>query len=181
MTNQGNTNPNGRANQVIDDATPMRRMLVAIDESPAAKGALDLAAEWASGHEAEVRFVRVAEERRHRQSDREAHVRQPAVHPEIHLVVSGSTLGARNRQLVHGIAEAARDFGADVIVLGFDRPRLAGHRLARSLREQVMRVSELPVLVAPKPLTDAKRHHRIVPIFHHDEERTHAERRYAHV
>ena len=181
MTNQGNTNPNGRANEVVEDATPMRRMLVAIDESSAAKGALDLAAEWAGGHEAEVRFVHVSEARRHRQSGREAHVGLPAVHPEQHLVVSGSTLGARNRQLVHGIAEAAQDFGADVIVLGFDRPRLAGHRLARSLREQIMRATELPVLVAPQPHAVAKRHHRMVPGFHHDEERAPAERRYAHV
>ena len=180
MTNQENTNPNGRANQVIEDETLMRRMLVAIDESPAAKGALDLAAEWAGGHETEVRFVRVAEARRHRQSGREAHVSQPAVHPEQHLDVSGSTLGARNRQLVHGIAEAAQDFGADVIVLGFDRSRLAGHRLARSLREQIMHVTELPVLVAPQTRTDATRHHRLVPVFHPDE-RAHEERRYAHV
>lgn len=181
MTNQGNTNPNGRANQVIDDATPMSRMLVAVDGSSAARGALDLAAEWAGGHEAEVRFVRVIEERQHWQSGRQAHVGLSAVNPEHHLVVSGSTLGARNRQLVQGIAEAAQGFGADVIVLGIDRPRLAGHRLARSLREQVMRVTELPVLVAAQPHADAKRHHRMVPIFHHDEERTHAERRYAHV
>jgi hypothetical protein len=95
-------------------------------------------------------------------------------------MVSASTLGARNRQLVRGIADAAADFGADVIVLGFDRPRLTGHRLAPSLREQIMRVTDLPVLVAPSPKEDNKRHHRL-PDLHRHEERADSDRPYAHV
>ena len=57
--------------------------------------------------------------------------------------------GARNDAVVHAIAEAASAFGADVVVLGCDRRRLSRHRLAHSLREQLARATELPVLVAP--------------------------------
>jgi hypothetical protein len=93
-------------------------------------------------------------------------------------VVGASTLGARNRQLVRGIAEAAEDFGADVIVLGFDRRRLAGHRLAPSLREQVMRGTDVPVLVTPSPQADGKRHHRLAQ---DDRERADTVHRYVRV
>ena len=178
---QTQINPHSRQNDDTGDAAPFRRMLVAIDESPAAEGAFDLVAEWVGGHGADARFVQVIEERRQRRSGVQTDVDPVAVWPAQHVVVSGPTLGARNRQLVHGIAEAATDFGADVIVLGFGRSRLAGHRLAPSLREQIMRATEVPVLVAPAPQSDGKRQHRLVPGHHRDEERAHTARRYAHV
>jgi nucleotide-binding universal stress UspA family protein len=56
------------------------------------------------------------------------------------------------------IAEAAQDWGADVIVFGSKRrrwlPRLGG----AGLRERVTGISGLPVLVAPAPLKLARRH-----------------------
>jgi nucleotide-binding universal stress UspA family protein len=51
--------------------------------------------------------------------------------------------------VVREVADAVADFGADVIVLGCDRRRLARHRLAHSLREQLTRATDLPVLVVP--------------------------------
>ncbi len=49
------------------------------------------------------------------------------------------------------IAEAAQDWGADVIVFGSKRRRWARLR-GGALRERVTRVSGLPVLTAPSPL-----------------------------
>jgi nucleotide-binding universal stress UspA family protein len=162
-------------------APPFRRMLVAIDESKAAQGAVDFAAEWVGEHGAEVRFLEVTEEHTQRRGERESDVDPIAGTPARHLAVAGPTLGARNRRLVHDIAEAAQDFGADLIVLGFDRPRLARHRLAPSLRAQLVRVTDLPVLVTPRPDTEAKWHHRLVPDLRRNEERAQAPRGYAHV
>ncbi len=157
------THSSGPASAAMDEAPPFRRMLVAIDDSQAAQGAFDLACEWVGRHGADVWFVQMSEEHRQRRSTVDTDVSAIAVEPANHIVVSGPTLGARNRQLVHGVAEAAAAFGADVIVLGFDRHRLAGHRLAPSLREQVTRATDLPVLVAPDGPPEAKRQLRLVP------------------
>lgn len=179
MAKQRELNPESSVKGATDDATPFHRMLVAVDESPAAQAALGLVAEWVDGPGADVHFVQVTEERKQRGSDVAPDPDPETVPPAHRLVASAPTLGARNRQLVDGIAAAAEDFRADVIVLGFDRPRLAGHRLTRSLREQIMRATELPVLVAPSPHTDGKRHQ---PVGNHgEEERAHTEPRYARV
>ena len=66
------------------------------------------------------------------------------------FTVSGATRGARNQQLVSGIAEAARTFGADLIVMGIDQHRLARNRFSRSVREQLTAATDVPVLMAPK-------------------------------
>ncbi len=104
------------------------------------------------------------------------------VEPANHVVVRGPTQGARNRQLVHGIADAAAAFEADVIVLGFDERRLACRRWAPSLREQITRAVNLPLLVAPGRRPGDKPHLRLMPENDGAEKQTHAsERRYAHV
>ena len=178
MAKQTEINPKSGAKDEAEAATPFRRMLVAIDESPTAVAAVGLVAEWVDGPGAEVRFVQVTETRSQREngveSESESESGQTTEEPAHRLVVGAPTLGARNRQLVHGIAQAAEGFGADVIVLGFDRPRLADHRLAPSLREQIMRATDLPVLVAPNPQSDRQRHHRLVPDLNRDEERADA-------
>jgi nucleotide-binding universal stress UspA family protein len=166
---------------VVAEATPFRRMLVAIDGSKAAQAACNLVAEWVGAHGADLWFVQVTEERRQRHSGLESDVDPIAVEPANHVVVSGPTLGARNRQLVRGIAEAADAFGADVVVLGFERARLAGHRLAPSLREQITRATDLPVMVAPTAPPESKRHLRVVPEPRRSEERAPEGRRHAHV
>jgi len=154
MAKQTESNPKTRTKVAASAAPPFRRMLVAIDESPTAEAAVALVAEWVDGTGAA---------------------------PVQELEVGAPTLGARNRQLVHGIAEAAADFGADVIVLGFDRRRLAGHRLAPSLRELIMRATEVPVLVAPTPPSDGRRHDRPVLDLHNGRERADAAHRYVRV
>jgi nucleotide-binding universal stress UspA family protein len=181
MAKQTESNPKTRTKGAASDASPFRRMLVAIDESPTAEAAIDLVAEWVDGPGADVRIVGVTEARTQRR-DRDGSGAEPKGVGTVHgLEVGAPTLGARNRQLVHGIAEAAADFGADVIVLGFDRRRLAGHRLAPSLREQIMRATDVPVLVGPTPPSGGTRHHRALPALEHDRERADAAHRYVRV
>jgi nucleotide-binding universal stress UspA family protein len=182
MTKQSETKRNGEGSGVMDQAPPFSRMLVAIDGSEAAQGAIDLAREWAGQHGSDVRFVQLTEESRQNRSACESDVDPMTVEPANHVVVHGPTQGARNRQLVHGIADAAAAFEADVIVLGFDHRRLASHRLAPSLREQVTRAVDLPVLVAPARQRGGKPHVQLMPESDGTDERTHAKvRRYAHV
>jgi nucleotide-binding universal stress UspA family protein len=172
MAKQMEGSPTSSASDVTSAAMPFRRMLVLIDQSRSADAAVALVAEWVDGPGAEVRFVQVSEERTLRRGRGSAP--DPVAAEPHRLVVDAPTLGARNRQLVHGIAAAAEGFGADLIVLGVERSRLAGHRFAPSLREQIMRATDLPVLVAPTPPSDGKWHHRRVPDLHRDEERAEA-------
>ncbi len=145
---------------VLEEAPPFRRLLVAIDASSAAQGASELAAEWASRYGADVRVLALAEPPRHGRGAAEPDA-MVAGRPVEHVEAGGSTRSARNRQLARAIAEASTAFGADVILVGVDHRRLAGHRLAPSLREQLARVSPLPVLVVPTPAaTDGTRDRR---------------------
>jgi nucleotide-binding universal stress UspA family protein len=179
MAKRIESDPKSRASDAPTAAMPFRRMLVVIDQSQSGDAAVALVAEWVDGPGAEVRFVQVIEARKQQRIGIESGA--DTVPAEQHrLVADAPTLGARNRQLVHGIAEAAESFGADVIVLGLDRPRLAGHRLGTSLREQLMRATDVPVLVAPAPDSGGTRQRRLVPDLHRDEERAHASR-YARV
>ena len=181
MAKQTESNPKTRTKVSASAAPPFRRMLVAIDESPTAEAAVALVAEWVDGTGADVRIVWVNEARKQRRNGGEPGTGATGAAPVQELEVGAPTLGARNRQLVHGIAEAAADFGADVIVLGFDRRRLAGHRLAPSLRELIMRATEVPVLVAPTPPSDGRRHDRPVLDLHNGRERADAAHRYVRV
>jgi nucleotide-binding universal stress UspA family protein len=181
MAKQRKISPDSGANGETGVATPFRRMLVAIDESPTAEAAIRLVAEWVDGPGADVRFVQVTEARRQPGSDAMPENDSKAAEASGRLVVGAPTLGARNRQLVRGIAEAAQGFGADVIVLGLARSRLAGHRFAASLREQLMRATDLPVLVAPSPQPNGKRHRGLAPDHYRDEERADTARRSVHV
>ncbi|HEY1651943.1 MAG TPA: universal stress protein [Acidimicrobiales bacterium] len=183
MTKQSEINSSGRAGSDLDQAPPFRRMLVAIDgDSDAARRASDLAGEWAGRHGADTWFVQLTEERRQQRSACETDADPVHTDPATHVVVSGPTLGARNRQLVHGIAEAAAAFEADVIVLGFDRRRLASHRLAPSLREQIIRAVDLPVLVAPTRQPHDSSPHPVLAELDGAEAQRHSKvRRYAHV
>jgi nucleotide-binding universal stress UspA family protein len=183
MAKQTEINPKTGGKDEADAATPFRRLLVALDESPTAAAAVGLVAEWVDGPGAEVRFIQVTETRRQRGNavESESEAGKTAGKPAHRLVVGAPTLGARNRQLVHGIAEAADGFGPDVIVLGFDRRRLAGHRLAPSLREQIMRATDLPVLVAPSPRSGGTGHHGPAPDLDHAEERAGAAPGYVRV
>jgi nucleotide-binding universal stress UspA family protein len=182
MAQQGETNRNEWANSVMDQAPPFRRMLVAIDDSQAARGAFDLAREWSAEQGADVWFVQLTEDRRRQRSACQSDVDPMIVQTANHVAVRGPTLGARSRKLVQGIAEAAAAFEADVIVLGFDERRLASHRWAPSLREQITGAIGLPVLVAPTRQTGEKAHRRLMPEFDGAQEQAPSKvRGYTHV
>jgi nucleotide-binding universal stress UspA family protein len=129
------------------------RLLVVLDGSKAAGPARELARDWASAFGAEMRFVTL-EERPPRRT-RDGAAPPAAADGSAHLSAGGRTLQARNRTLVAGIAAAAEDFGADLIVLGCDHRRLARHRVGASLRERLARATELPVIVAAVRSTGA--------------------------
>lgn len=172
MAKQTEITPKTGTEDGSNEVSPFRRMLVVIDESPTAEAAVALVAEWVDGPGADVRIVGVTEDRKQRRNRGGSGTGPMATGSVQGIEVGAPTLGARNRQLVHGIAEAAADFGADVIVLGFDRRRLAGHRLAPSLREQVVRATDVPVMVTPSPPPDGgTRHRRPVLDLRHDGER----------
>ncbi len=66
------------------------------------------------------------------------------------FTVSRDPQNVRNLQLVSVISEAAMTFGADLIVVGLDRRRLAHNGLSRNVREQLTAATDVPVLMAPK-------------------------------
>jgi nucleotide-binding universal stress UspA family protein len=122
------------------------RLLVVLDGSDAAGPAREFARDWAFTFGAETRLVTLEE----RSSTQALGGAAPAAaEGSAHVTAGGHTLNTRNRTLVAGIAAAAEDFGADVIVLGCDHRRLARHRVGASLRERLARATELPVIVAP--------------------------------
>jgi hypothetical protein len=74
----------------------------------------------------------------------------------------------RNQRLVSGISEAAVTFGADLIVVGLDRHRLAHSGLSRNVREQLTAATNIPVMMAPKRtvvrVPVATRRERAIPL-----------------
>jgi nucleotide-binding universal stress UspA family protein len=123
-------------------------MLVVLDGSADAEAA-SVFVEGATGRFGTVAsFVEVAEQTARHRGERLARRIRNGRHATTCLV-SGPTQGARNRLLAGRIAEAARQSGADLIVLGVDHRRLAHHRLAASLRSRLAAATDLPVLMAP--------------------------------
>ncbi len=129
------------------------RVLVVTDGSGSA--AFAVAREWTVAFGTDVCAMEVAEQRDRRRP--RAHTgaaddrrltdatAAPARRVEVHVW----TLGGRTRHLAAAIAAAAEACGADVIVLGVNRRRLARRHLTPSLRDQLTSATELPVLVAP--------------------------------
>jgi nucleotide-binding universal stress UspA family protein len=68
----------------------------------------------------------------------------------VHFLANCFTLDDR-------IAEAAREWGADVIVFGSKRRRRLARLTGRGLRERVTALTGLPTLVAPAPLRLGRR------------------------
>jgi len=124
-----------------------RCLLVVLDDSAAAGAAVGLAREWARTFGGEARFVRIEERPKGLGHDRVGH-RDQSPEPT-RVVAHGRTLRARNHSLVEGITQAAVALRADVVVLGCDHRRLASRRLCASVRDLLVRSTDLPVMVAP--------------------------------
>jgi hypothetical protein len=127
-----------------------RRILVALDGSEDARAAFVFVSDWARQFDAKVWFIQLAEESARRRCEMVTDVPQRGRQMANHFTVSGATRGVRNQALVSGISEAAATFGADLIVVGLDRHRLAHSGLTRNVREQLTAATNVPVMMAPK-------------------------------
>jgi nucleotide-binding universal stress UspA family protein len=134
-----------------------RRILVAIDGSDAARSAFVFVSDWARQFDAHVWFIQLTDESARRRCDLVTDVGQRGRQLANHFSVSGATRGSRNHQLVSAIAEAVGSFQADVVVLGFDSRRIGQRRFSRSVREQLTAATNVPVMVAPRPITSPPR------------------------
>ncbi len=142
-------------NEALDTAVAagFRRVLLVRDESGEGRAAARYAGDLCDQFGGSVASLEVAETKaRHRSGRLSAGT--PAGSPRSGqgvtvCSVSGPTVGARSHALAEEIGRAAADFGADVVVLGLTRSRLARHRLAPSLRSLVAQATEVPVLLVP--------------------------------
>ena len=119
------------------------------------RAAFAVAHEWTAAFGADVCAMEVSEQRDRRPQraglggagEPSSAVAPPVGTPRVE--VHGWTLGARTRRLASAISAAAETCGADVIVLGMGRRRMARRHLAPSLRDRLTGATALPVLVAP--------------------------------
>jgi nucleotide-binding universal stress UspA family protein len=137
--------------RAIDQASGtagFRRVLLVVDESSEARAAARYADDVARQFAGTVDTLTVTEAKaRQRVGRRSGATRRGR--DVTTCAVSGPTVGARSHLLAEEVARSAEDFGADVVVLGLSRSRLARHRLAPSLRALVAQATEVPVLLAP--------------------------------
>ncbi len=150
------------------------RILVATDRTGSGDAAVSFAAALARKHSATVRVVHVNEllvggRGFAAESEPEAidvvdtavaRLRGAAIDADgIHFLANCFTVADR-------IAEAAQDWGADVIVFGSKRRRRFARLGGSGLRERVTAVTGLPTVTAPAPLKIPKRidTRRLVPV-----------------
>lgn len=135
----------------------MNRLLLAIDRFDSGQVALVFAAQLATASGAEVTVL---------------HVRERAVHPRVPaletptdaqalvdeavfllgqagIAAAGRVRSLRTDHVARSIAYESKDSGCDAIVLGSRRLRGIERASGRGVRERVIRLTELPVLVAP--------------------------------
>ncbi len=127
-----------------------RRILVAMDNSEAARSAFVLAAEWSRSFDTKVWFIQLAGESQQRHCGVVTDVQQGGRRVANTFSVCGATQRARNQQLVSAIAEAAATYRADALVVGFDHRRMTHGRFHRSLRDQLTEATNIPVMVPPR-------------------------------
>lgn len=129
-------------------AAGFRRVLLVRDESGEGRAAARYAADLSDQFGGTVATLEVVETKaRHRAGPGDSRARcGPGIWT---CAVSGPTEGARSHTLAEEIGRTAEGFGADLVVLGLTRSRLARHRLAPSLRSLVAQSTEVPVLLAP--------------------------------
>lgn len=133
------------AGQDTTEAAGFRRMLLVVDESGEARSAASYATDLAGQFGGTVATLMVTEATARQRDGQLSDISRGATA----CTVSGPTEGSRSHTLAEEVARAAEAQGADVIVLGLSRTRLARHRLAPSLRALVAQATEVPVLLAP--------------------------------
>lgn len=122
----------------------MNRILVAVDDSPPALAAAALATEIAGHEDAQIHFVAVTE------PDHPAHgaLRHvTALAQEVGLAATSTAVGGD--QPFEALLAAARDWEADLIVMGLSDRRRPGAPHVGSQTEHLLEFTHVPVLVVP--------------------------------
>jgi len=141
-------------------ATMFTRILLAIDDSTSSEAALSFGAAMAGQSSASVRVVHVNEllvGGRGFTVETQAQATQrleKAVTSlrEAGIPTDGALYVASCFGVAEGIANAAHDWSADVIVLGSRRVRRFSRFAGKGIRERVTALTPLPILTAPAPL-----------------------------
>lgn len=126
-----------------------RRILVAIDNSDAARSAFVFVTDWARQFDAKVWFIVLTGESNCRRSELVTDVPHRGRQLANCFMVSGATRGARNHRLVWAIDDAAKVHRADLIILGLDPRRMARQHFTKGVHELLTSATDTPILVAP--------------------------------
>jgi nucleotide-binding universal stress UspA family protein len=102
------------------------KVLVAVDEQEAGQAASRFAADLSASFGSSVQIF----------------------HPAL---LDRGTRRQRDRQLATEIATEARRSEADLIVLGIERRTLGRHHVSGSVRQQLARLTRIPLMAAPAP------------------------------
>jgi nucleotide-binding universal stress UspA family protein len=137
-----------------------KRLLLAIDESPASEVAIVFASALARSSGASVHVLHVNEylvggRGVTLQTASDATKLVSNAMEELcagGILSDGSVCPATYRQVPQRIVEAARQRGAGAIVLGSNRRRHLHRLFSANVRERATRLTPLPVLTAPAPL-----------------------------
>lgn len=124
----------------------MTRILVAVDDSPPAMAAANLATELAKNQRAELHFVAVSESAHHTEPTLRhltALAEKAGVKP-----VSTTADGGHPFDVLLAIAQ---DWEADLIVMGRSDNRRPGVPYVGSQTEHLLEFTHIPVLVVPYP------------------------------
>jgi len=142
-------------------ANTYRRILLATDGTDPAAAATNLTASMAQATEAEVRVLHVWNPGEHQhhvegRSDATAIVARTLATLQAHgLTATGEIVQADDKPIAAAIAQAARDFEADLVVMGSRGLSDWQSLLAHSVSHQLLTAIDSPVLIARGPLPDA--------------------------
>lgn len=138
-----------------------RRILLATDGTDPAAAATNVAASMARATEAEVRVVHVWNPGQHQhdvegRSDAAAIVARTLATLQAHgLTAEGEIVQPGDKPVAAAIAQAAREFGADLVVMGSRGLSDWQSLLAHSVSHQLLTAIDSPVLIVRGPLPDA--------------------------
>jgi nucleotide-binding universal stress UspA family protein len=137
------------------------RLMLALDQFDSGKVALNFTMGLASEQQARVRVIHVRELSRSVRippletlTDAQTLVEQAVLNLRMAgLSADGEVCSTRDLHVANRIVEAATDWNCEAIVLGSRRYRGIGRLCGSGVRERILRLSSLPLVVAPVPLS----------------------------
>ena len=124
----------------------MKRILVAVDDSPPAMAAADFATKLAKNQEAHIHFVTVGEPAHHTDNALR-HLKASAENAGL----SPTSTTADGGHPFEALLAVAEDWNADLIVMGRSDNRRPGVPYVGSQTEHLLEFTNIPVLVVPYP------------------------------